>query len=120
VEQRLNPKAAIHQLDSRITELKRAKERARDLFLHKPMRKEEQNSVQRLERNLAIKTNQLAAVGRELLNFRHQLMTQEDEYNSRFGVDPSVAVLAMKNNENTRPATNLGQRLPRLTTPTIT
>jgi hypothetical protein len=108
------PFEADSQLDVQIAEKTKIRNRTRDQFLHKPMRREEHAIIQRLERTLAIKTQQLATIGKELLGYRHQLIIQEDEYNCRFGVDPSVAVLGPKGPEKARPATSTAHRLPRL------
>jgi hypothetical protein len=113
-EYRERPGNGNNELDMKVTEKTKARNRARDQFLQKPMRKEEHAIVQRLERALALKTQQLVTVGKELLLYRQQLITQEDEYNCRFGVDPSVAVLAPKGAEKKRPTTSMAHRLPKL------
>jgi hypothetical protein len=100
-------------LDVRIIERTKNRNRARDMFLSKPGRKEEQNWIKRLERHLAVVTQQLAALGKELIQYRHQLVAQEGEYNCRFGADPTVAVLAPKSPRR-RPTTMFANRLPRL------
>jgi hypothetical protein len=77
------------------------------------MRLEEQTVLQKLERNLAFKTKQMADIGKDLLEYRHQLISKEGEYNIRFGVDPTVAILASKIPKR-RPTTVIANRLPRL------
>jgi hypothetical protein len=101
------------ELDGQLAAGTKARNDAREQFLHQPMRGEEQTVVQKLERNLAMKTKQLADVGKDLIECRHQLICQEGEYNVRFGVDPTVAILASKIPKR-RPTTVITHRLPRL------
>jgi hypothetical protein len=107
-----NPMADQH-LDVRVVERTKNRNKARDVFLNGPIRREEQTSIKRLERHLAVVTQQLAALGKELIQYRHQLVAQEGEYNCRFGADPTVAVLAPKSPKR-RPTTMFANRLPRL------
>jgi hypothetical protein len=86
-------------LDVRVVERTKNRNRARDTFLDKPGRKEEQNLIKMLERDLAVVTQRLAALGKELIEYGRQLVAQEDEYNYRFGADPSIAVLGPKSLE---------------------
>jgi hypothetical protein len=80
------------------------------------MRREELEIIRKLERNLSVTTHKLATIGRDLLLFRQHLVNQEDEYNNRFGADPSVAVLRPLSPKK-RPATAMtSKRLPKLTT----
>jgi hypothetical protein len=77
------------------------------------MRREEMEIIKKLERQLSITTHQLATIGKDLLLFRHQLVQQEDEYNNRFGADPSVAILS----PTKRPGTAMANKhLPKLIT----
>jgi hypothetical protein len=103
------------QLDLRLIEATRERNRARDQFVSIPMRREEQIVIQKLEKNLAFQTQQLATVGKEVLQYRHQLSAREDLYNGRFGAEPAVAVMPTKG-PKVRPATNYVRRLPRLGT----
>jgi hypothetical protein len=96
--------------------VQKTKERdaAKHRYMSKPMRREELEIVKRVDRQLAIKTQQLATVGKELLLYRQHLVHQEDEYNNRFGADPSVAILRPKSAKK-RPSTAMtGARLPSL------
>jgi hypothetical protein len=112
LELQRNPMDEKH-LDVRVVERTKNRNRARDLFLNKPMRKQEQSRIKRLERDLAVVTQHFAAVGKELIEYSHQLVAQEGEYNCRFGADPTVAVLAPKSPKK-RPTTMFANRLPRL------
>jgi hypothetical protein len=104
-------------MDAAVADCVRARDRARKEFVQQAARGEEQDVIHRLERALSLRTQELVALGKDLLSFRHKLITQEGEYNCRFGVDPSVAVLAPMTPERKRPATTLGRRLPRLSVP---
>jgi hypothetical protein len=101
-------------IDAELADRTHARDRARDEFLQQSAREEEQSLLQRLGQTLDIKTQQLVALGKDLIGFRQKLITQEGEYNFRFGVDPTVALLAPKISARRRPATAIGHRLPSL------
>jgi hypothetical protein len=103
------------QLDLRLVEATRERNRTRDRFISMPMRKEERIVIQKMERNLAFQIHHLTTVGKEVLQYKHQLSTQEDLYNGRFGAGLAVAVLPTKA-PKVRRATNYAGRLPRLNT----
>jgi predicted GNAT family acetyltransferase len=103
------------QLDLRLVEATRERNRARDQCMSVPMRREERVVIQKMERNLAFQTQHLTTVGKEVLQCRHQLSAREDLYNGRFGADPAVAVLQRKAPKVRRAAT-YARRLPRLST----
>jgi intracellular sulfur oxidation DsrE/DsrF family protein len=102
----------VQELEGKIYENTKKRNLAKDQFQKKAMRKEEQSIIQKLERHLAIKTQQLATIGKELLEYRHVYILQEDEYNNRFGADPTVGVLAPKSPKK-RPTT-CSRKLPKL------
>ena len=100
-------------LDKKIQETTKYRDKKKEEALNRPMRQEEISVIERLEDQLDFVTQELTVVGKDLLLYRKQLILQECEYNSRFGVDPSVAV--MKPNSKKRAHTTLiAKRLPRL------
>jgi hypothetical protein len=102
-------------LDRRLGESMRRRNMAKDQVTKMPMRMQEESLIEKLETGLAFTTQQLATVGKELIQYRHRLIRQEDEYNCRFGADPIVGVLApLKKPEKKRPTTTFGRRLPKL------
>jgi ribosomal 50S subunit-associated protein YjgA (DUF615 family) len=103
------------QLDSKLEEVSRKRNKAKEQFMHLPMRKQEETAIEKLERDLAHKTQQLATVGKELIQYRHRLIHQEDEYNYRFGAEPTVGILApLVKTVKKRPTTMFSHRLPRM------
>ena len=95
-----------------INEVTKRRDDAKAAVLNKPMRKEESSIIKRLEGQLSIVTSQLTSWGKELFQYRQQLIHQEGEYNIRFGVDRSVAVMKPAKK---RPTTTLAsKRLPKL------
>lgn len=106
--QKSNPK-----LEDQLKEAQRYRDNAKTRFISKPMRSEERERIERLENTLAIKTKQLTTIGKDLLQYRQHLINQEGEYNTRFGVDPSVAI--MRPNSKKRSTTSyVTKRLPKL------
>jgi hypothetical protein len=102
-------------LDGRLGESMRRRNMARDQVAKMPMRSQEESLIERLETSLAFTTQQLATIGKELIQYRHRLIHQEDEYNFRFGTDPIVGVLApLLNPPKKRPTTTFTRRLPKL------
>ncbi|OHT06820.1 hypothetical protein TRFO_25131 [Tritrichomonas foetus] len=99
-------------LDKRIQDAMKRRDNAIETLKNKPMRPEEMSIIQRLEGQLSITTQQLTTVGKDLILYRQQLIHQEGEYNNRFGVDPSVAV--MKPTKKRPTTTFAPKRLPRL------
>lgn len=100
------------ELDRKILEMTERRDKAKLASLNKPMRKEEISIIKRLEGQLSVTTSHLTAVGRDLLQYRQQLISQEGEYNVRFGADRSVAI--MKPSKR-RPTTTMAtKRLPKL------
>jgi hypothetical protein len=108
-----NARSTEGEADARLAEATALRNQARERAAQRPMGKEEASLLQKLERSLVMRTQQLASVGRDLIEYRHRLIWQEGEYNVRFGVDPKVAILASKA-VNKRPTTELARRLPRL------
>ena len=70
----------------------------------RPMRDEERAIIERLNEILEMKTSHLINLGKELVEYRNNLIKQEEEYNQRFGSTPSIALY--KNPQRiTRPVT---------------
>jgi hypothetical protein len=105
------------ELANRVVALSQARDNARDVFFKKPRRAEEHSTIQRLERHLSVKTQQLTTVGKDLVMYRQQLALQEGEYNGRFGVDPKVAIMRAVIPKRRPTTTFVPRRLPRLSDP---
>jgi hypothetical protein len=99
-------------LDGRLGQSMRRRDMVKDQVAKMAMRKQEESLIKKLETSLAFTTHQLATVGKELIQYRHRLIHQEDEYNCRFGADPIVGVLApLMKPQKKRPTTTFNRRL---------
>jgi len=78
-------------------------------LFNRPMRKEEESLMYHLESILAQKTQYISIIGRELLEYRDLLISQEGMVNSRFGNDPSISIMK-KSSTITRPYTSMGTK----------
>lgn len=106
-------KTRLKELEKQKQEIENSKNEIESKYNSRPMRKEDQETIEKLEKMLNLKINQLSMKMKDLNQSRSILVHQENEYNSHFGVSPHIAILKTNKNSNSKKR-EMNQQLPPL------